>query len=327
MKVTINDIAKIAGVAKSTVSRYLNGGQVSPETKDKIKKVIEETNYEPNSFARSLKSKRTNFIGVIAPALDSYVTSRVLMAIDEKLRENQFTSLIINTSKSIELEIESLLNLERQKVDGIILFGTEMTDEHINVIQSMNTPVLIVGQETPAVHCIVFDDYNAGYEIGKYVAGHGHEKVVYLGVYERDVAVGKVRKQGVLDGLLHEGKNVATVYETEFDIDKAARITKKIMKEQQFSALICATDNIALGAMKAIREAGKNVPEDISLTGFGGYVYSTFTEPRLTTIKFMHKETGHLAAKTMISIINGEEVPSVQKADFTLLEGNSVKKV
>ncbi len=79
--------------------------------------------------------------------------------------------------------------------------------------------------------------------------------------------------------------------------------------------------------MRSIREAGKNVPENISLTGFGGYVYTTFTEPRLTTIKFMHEETGHLAARTIINIINGEQVPSLQKASFTLLEGNSVKKI
>ena len=201
MNTTINDIARLAGVAKSTVSRYLNGGNVSEKTKARIRMVIEETNYEPNSFAQSLKAKKTNFIGVIAPTLDSYVTSTVLMAIDEELRKQDYTTLIISTSKHIDREIESLVSLSRQKVDGIILIATGMTEQHIETIRSIQIPVLIVAQEVDQFNCIINDDYHAGFEMGQYIAGKGHQAVAYLGVTESDIAVGQKRKQGILDGL------------------------------------------------------------------------------------------------------------------------------
>lgn len=164
---TIKDIAEIAGVAKSTVSRYLNNGKVSEETKEKIRRVIEEHNYEPNAFAQSLKAKKTKFVGIIAPGLDSIVTSKVIMAIDTTLRENGYNPLIINTSLRKDLEIESIENLARLKVDGIILVATEIKDAHRDVISQLKVPFLMIGQVCDGVTSIVNDDYHAGFKLNQ----------------------------------------------------------------------------------------------------------------------------------------------------------------
>ncbi|RSD26864.1 LacI family DNA-binding transcriptional regulator [Mesobacillus subterraneus] len=327
MNTTINDIARLAGVAKSTVSRYLNGGNVSERTKAKIRKVIEETNYEPNSFAQSLKAKKTNFIGVIAPTLDSYVTSTVLMAIDEELRKQDYTTLILSTSKQIDREIESLISLSRQKVDGIILIATGMTEKHIETIQSLHIPVLIVAQEVEQFNCIINDDYQAGFEMGQYVAGKGHQSVAYLGVTKSDIAVGQRRKQGILDGLNQGGANEVKVFQTEFDLQDAARITEELLEHFQPTAIIGATDTIAFGALKTLSRLGKKVPQDISLSGFGGYNISEVIHPALTTIRYNNRETGILAANTIIKMTNEEVVPPLQVSGFSFIEGESVQNL
>ncbi|AND40589.1 MULTISPECIES: LacI family DNA-binding transcriptional regulator [Cytobacillus] len=327
MNTTIKDIAKLAGVAKSTVSRYLNGGHVSEQTKAKIRKVVEETKYEPNSFAQSLKAKKTNFIGVIAPTLDSYVTSTVLMAIDEELRKRDYTTLIISTSKHVDREIESLISLSRQKVDGIILIATGVTEKHIETINSIQIPVLIVAQEVGHVTCIINDDYQAGFKMGQYVAQKGHRAVAYIGVAESDIAVGQRRKQGIMEGLKSAGVSDVKTFVSQFDLQDAARVTQEVLEESSLTAIICATDTIAFGAMKTITKLGKKVPKDFSIAGFGGYNISGVIHPALTTIRFKNEETGVMAAETIIKLTNGEEVPNLQVSGFDFIEGESVKSV
>ena len=128
---TIEDIARLAGVAKSTVSRYLNGGSISESTKKKIERIINETGYAPNSFAQSLKAKKPNIIGTIVPRLDSFATSQILMGIDEQLMEQNYQMLISNTSQVVEREVESVYSLSNQKVAGILLLSTEITNAHL----------------------------------------------------------------------------------------------------------------------------------------------------------------------------------------------------
>lgn len=319
---TIKDIAEMAGVAKSTVSRYLNNGNISAATSEKIKKVIEANQYEPNAFAQSLKAKRTRFVGIIAPCLDSVVKSKIIMALDDELRSNSYNSLIINTSLKTELEVESLENLARLKVDGIILVATEITQKHKEVINKINIPITIIGQEYREVTSIINDDYNAGFRVGEYIRECGHKDVVYLGVSETDVAVGIKRKNGVLNGFGNE----MLVKITDFTSENAENTVDELLKSHTPTAIICATDKIAVGAFKAIKSNNKKVPEDISLIGFGGYDTSTLISPSLTTIQFNNKNMGKMAADTIIKLINGEKVPKLQTTDFDFIEKNSVKR-
>ncbi len=134
-KLTISDIARLAGVGKSTVSRYLNDGYVKEENRAKIRKIIEEYNYQPNSFAQSLKAKHSKMIGIIAPCLDSTVSSRIMMKIDETLRNENYVPIIINTNHDENLELKSIINLENMKVDGIILIATHLSQEHRKLFQ------------------------------------------------------------------------------------------------------------------------------------------------------------------------------------------------
>ena len=201
----MSDIAKMAGVGKSTVSRYFNGGYIKEETRLKLKKVIDENNYEPSTLAQSLKAKYTKVIGIVVPCLDSITTSRVLMTMDQYLKDHGYTTLIINTNHDEMRELTSIEQLWRMNVDGIILMATAVTMAHQNTAAKLDIPLLFVAQRYGAGVSIINDDYSAGYEVGKYAAYMGHRKICYIGVSGKDEAVGIYRKDGVINGLRDNG--------------------------------------------------------------------------------------------------------------------------
>ena len=140
----ISDIAKLAGVSKSTVSRFLNNGSVSPATKEKITKIIEENNYQPNQFAQSLRARRTNLIGAIIPRMNSYAVDETIKGLVHQCNQHRYQLLLNYTGLKIDGEISALKTLSRSKVDGIVLMATHITEAHIEVIEKIDVPVIIV---------------------------------------------------------------------------------------------------------------------------------------------------------------------------------------
>lgn len=324
-KLTMSDIAKMAGVGKSTVSRYFNGGYIKEETRLKLKKVIDENNYEPSTLAQSLKAKYTKVIGIVVPCLDSITTSRVLMTMDQYLKDHGYTTLIINTNHDEMRELTSIEQLWRMNVDGIILMATAVTMAHQNIAAKLDIPLLFVAQRYGAGVSIINDDYSAGYEVGKYAAYMGHRKICYIGVSGKDEAVGIYRKDGVINGLRDNGVSSVDLLETDFSLEKAHLTALDYLKKKQPTLFIGATDNIALGCLKAINELKLKMPDDISLIGFGGYETSQFINPSLSTVRFNNEETGIKAGQTIIDLIEGNVVDNLQLIGYTLIKGQSVK--
>jgi LacI family transcriptional regulator, sucrose operon repressor len=321
---TISDIAKLAGVAKSTVSRFLNGGSVGEATKKKIEQAIKETGYIPNPFAQSLKAKRTNIIGTIVPRLDSFASSQTLIGIDEQLKRMNYQMLISNTSQNLDREIESIYSFANQKMAGIILLATEITAQHIEAFEAIKVPVLLIGQEHENFHSLIHDDFNAGYEMGRYVLEKGYRKIAYLGVTERDISVGVKRKQGFKKAIEEVADCEVRFYETLFKIPAAQASAMEIINDFQPSIFVCATDNIALGVLKAAYAEGMTIPKDLAVTGFGGYDVTEIIHPGLTTAKFFYKDAGQTAARHIVELVNERSVEKVTISKFEIIERESV---
>ncbi len=327
MSKTIADIARIAGVAKSTVSRYLNGGSVSVATRNKIEQVIKETGYVPNTFAQSLKAKTANIIGTIVPRLDSFATSHTLMGIDDQLRNQGCRMLITNTSQDMNREIEAIYELARQKISGIILLAARITEEHLEAIQTTDIPVLLVGQQHEQIHSLIHNDYDAGYELGRYVLDRGHRRLAYLGVTEQDIAVGVRRKKGFARAVEETGECTVAYYETSFRMSDARQYALQLLQEPlDATIIVCATDNIALGVMKAAHELGIDIPAQLSITGFGGYDVTEVVHPALTTIRYPYQEAGKIAAQDIVKLVHRQHVQMVTVMDYELLQRESVDK-
>ena len=326
-KLTMSDIAKMAGVAKSTVSRYFNGGYVKEETKEKLRKIIEEHHYEPNAIAQSLKAKRTNTIGIVAPCLDSITSSRMLMAIDEYLKGQGYTTIIINTNHNEMRELASIEHLWRMNVDGFILLATAVTMTHQQLASKLDIPILVVAQLFKGGISIIYDDYHAGYDVGCYAANMNHQHILYMGVGHKDEAVGVQRKKGVLDALKDHHIKDVSIRETNFSFHDSRQIIREYLMKHTPTLIICATDNIALACYKEIMEKGLNVPDDISLIGFGGYEVSSIISPSLCTIRYNNELAGQMAGKTIIQLIEKEPTAQTQLIGYELIKGGSVKKL
>lgn len=176
----INDIAKKTSFSKSTISRYLNQGSVSDSAKKKIEEAIDEIGYIPNSYARNLKSSRTNTIGVIIPNFIGYTKNTALNSINLYLKTTPYSMLIACSNDDMDEEVRIIYEMHRPNVDGIILFASDLTDKHIKAINNLSMPLVIFGQNLPSHTAIFADVYEAGLLMGSYIKNLNHEEISYL---------------------------------------------------------------------------------------------------------------------------------------------------
>ena len=307
-KLTIVDIAKMAGVGSTTVSRYFNGGNLKKETREKIKKIVEEYNYTPNTFAKALKGTDSKIIGVIVPCLHSYVSSNTLKYIDKNLKENNYETLIMNADFDEEKQLDYIRKLARINVDGIILLPTTMSKSYESTIKSIDVPVVLGGPEGEYTYSVEYNDFNAARDLANFVLACGHRKIAYLGVGEEDIAVGYYRKLGFMTTLEKYNLSPVDVLITNFGMEDSYRLTNEnIDKLKKATCLICATDNLAYGAIKALEENGLNIGTDYSVAAFGDYASSALLKSPLTTIKFDLEDAAKKTVEMLLNVIKKKE--------------------
>ena len=324
-KSTIQDIAAMAGVSKSTVSRYLNNGYVSREKAAKISEIIDQTGFQSNFFAKRLKTKHSKLIGVVLPRMDSVTVGKLLAGINHILAPAGWQAILLVSDLDQQKEIKNIISLQQQGVDGIIVDSIAITDGHLDLLRSLDLPVVFTGQQHPAVHYVKINDELAGRMMGEYLRQKGHRRVVFAGVTEADCAVGRERRLGFVEAFA-KGNPAAEVFfvETGFSFagayDKGAEIVAFGP-----TAVVCATDNIGLGLLRYLHELGVRVPADISLAGFGGYEVGAVSYPALTTIAFNYEMIGMKTAQGMLDLLDGQEMTSNNDLPLVFIERESVR--
>ena len=327
-KLTIVDIARMAGVGTTTVSRYFNGGNLKEETHKRIKEIVDKYNYTPNTFAKALKSIDSKIIGVIVPCLHSYVSGNTLKYLDKELKNNNYETLIMNANFDENKQLEYIKKLARMNVDGIILLPTTMSKTYESTIKSIDVPVVMLGQEGEYTYSVEYNDFNAARDLTNYVLAQGHKRIAYLGVSEEDIAVGYYRKLGVIRTLEKYNLSPGNVLITNFGMEEGySAVKENIEKLKEDSCLICATDNLAYGAIKALEEAGLNVGENYSVAAFGDYTSSALLKSPLTTIKFDLEDAAKQTVNILLSVIRKEETDIKLLIGYDLKTRNSVIKL
>ena len=264
---TIKEIARLANVSSAAVSRYLNGGYISEEKRAQIKKVIEETGYHPSAQARTLRTKRASLVGVVVPKINSESISRVTEGIGNVLAARGYQMLLASTDNNAKKEIEYLHLFEKYPVDGIILIGTMITAEHRRFLKNARIPVVVTGQNTKYANCVYHDDYGAGKAMGKLAASlSGKNKhIAYIGVTREDKAAGASREDGFRAGLKSEGRELEEEYVriSAFRAESGYEAALSLLDEEtDIGVISCATDTIAAGAIRALRDRGIRLAQD-----------------------------------------------------------------
>ena len=306
----IADIARLAGVSNSAVSRYFNNGYISEEKREAIKKVIEETGYRPSSQAQTLRTGKTKTIGVIAPKMASAALGSVVEGILTVLNEHEYQMILSVTQNDQEKEIEYLKSFDDKRVDGVILMATVFTAEHKKVLKQMSVPVIVLGQKFPGHWCVFHDDYHGTYELTQLLLEKGRSKIGYIGVMMQDKAVGAERYRGYKDALEEAG--IETKEEhfviSKFSVQSGYKKAEEILKQYpDMDGLICATDEIAVGALQYLLEHQVRVPEDVWVAGLGDSVMARVAGHSMLTVHYSYEKSGEIAASMLMEILTTGE--------------------
>lgn len=327
MNITITEVAKLAGVSPSAVSRYLNNGYLSEDKREAIRKVIQETGYRPLIQAQVLRTRKTQTVGIILPKIDSFSISSIMAGIDYVLEAKGFQILLADTHNNPERELNYLDTFDDQRVDGVILVATVFTPKHLSALKSRKFPVVIVGQNLSGFPCVYHNDYQAFYDITKLVIEKGCKRLGYMGALPQDRAVGQERRRAYQDAVREAGLEEQAEHTTvaEFTMDSGREKAQELLDTYgPLDALICATDNMAAGALQYLRGQGIKVPEQMLLTGHGASEISEVTTPSITTIRYFYEESGANAANLMLELLEKSDAPAKEiKLGYKILENES----
>ena len=328
--ITIKEIAARANVSRTTVSRVLNNsGYVGEEAKKRVEQVIKETGYIPSENAKSLRTKKTKVIGVILPKISTETSSRLVSGIDEILANEGYQILLSNTNLNPDKEIESLRLLKSRNVDGIILSATNINEELLEEIDQLQVPFVMVGQSAEGLSTVLYDDYQAAKDMTNLLIKKGYKQIAFIGVDEKDQAVGLTRKNGYLDAM----KEAQLVVEKNwiekgiFDVKSGSECMKRIINESSIkpTAVLTVTDRLAIGAMQTINECGLSIPGDIAVAGMGASELSSFITPSLTTVDFSIEDAGREAALMILLKIEGKDYYGEKRIiSYRLVERESI---
>ena len=316
MSPTLEEIAKQAGVSRSTVSRVMNNHpSVDRDTRERVLIVAETLNYHPNIAARSLAAGRTHILGLVIPT-----------GVSALFTDPYFPLLIQGVSAACNAHKHSLMLwlaqsdadnhpvrqiLQGGLMEGVILASAVMDDPIFEALLTRGLPFVVVGRHLTdtRVSYIDVDNMNGAREMVAYLLRLGHERVACIAGPQNMIA-GLDREQGYLVALRDRGitPDPRLIVEADFTEDGGHLAMQRLLPAAP-DAVFAASDAMAVGALRALREAGKRVPEDIALVGFDDMPFSARTDPPLTTVRQPIQRLGALAAETLIDLINHPGAP------------------
>lgn len=314
---SLHDVARLAGVSKSTVSRVVNNEYgVKNSTKEKVQKAIEECGYVVNQVAKDLKSQKTNLIGVIVPTMSSNATSLGVDGLTKVFEAAGKHVLLANTQHRYEKELEYIRLFNQKRVEGIILYATHLDKTLTDAIAQSSAPVILVGQDGSFfdIPSIVHDDQRVGFSAGKSLVESGATNIGFIGVSSKDIAVDAMRYSGLEQALSHNGAEPPVFHSRgEFTIESGYEQTKLLLEQYpHVDGLFCATDKIAIGAIKAITESGKIAGKEIKVIGVGNDELGFVVTPSLSTFAYAFETAGETAANAVLDLVAGKQSSSAK---------------
>lgn len=315
---TIHEVAKRAGVGSITVSRVINhSGYTSTETRERVEKAIAELDYVPNTLARSLRSRRTNTIGLIVTDITNPFFTTLARGVEDAANDAGYTVIFCNTDESTAKEEKYLNVLLQKQVDGLLLVPTENRVSTIQQIQKQGTPVVVLDRRISAINVdsVRCDSIDGAYQLTKYLVSLGHRQIAVMsgseGVSTADDRITGYRKAMVEAGIaIDEGY----IFRGDFTLKSGYSMTKQAINlPLRPTALIAANNFITIGAMKALQEVEMEVPDDIALVGFDDLPPAIVTFPFFTVASQPSYEMGTLAMQLLLERLEGKNRDSFQE--------------
>jgi Transcriptional regulators len=336
--ITLKDIAKIAGVSAATASLALSDDpRVNVKTKKHVLEIAERLHYTPNEIGRSLRAKKADTIALVFPntphtAFTHPYFSDLLEGISEVLMANNFNFLLSTTPSEKDEAAAYDKILRTRRADGIILWPSPVTDRNILRIIESGFPVVYLGKGYhPDVLTVERDDIGGAYKATEHLLANGRKRIVHLTGY-KDFLVTLDRLEGYKQAL-QDYKilfDPSLVVDKDFVMESGYQAVMELHRDHvEYDAIFAANDGMAIGALKALQDLGKQVPEDVAVVGFDNILMGTMTNPSLTSIEQPVRQVGTLASRKLLEVINGRKVKEKQTvvpSTLVVRESSTLKK-
>lgn len=330
----IKDVAKLAGVSISTVSRTLSGKIfVEESTKQKVLAAVNELHYKPNIMAQGLREGKTHTLAFLVPDINSFFYPAIMNSVEKYASLQGYSLMLCNNNKSIRQEKQNLGMLLQRQVDGILCMSVEDKVEHLVKAQAeSDIPIVLINRfsEQP-ISSIMADNYYGGYLMAKYLLDHGHRRIGCMFEsftqerYRARYAACQqaLNEYGIKDNEKFFSGNIGSI-EAAHD-----QTIKWLKRKDRPTAILTAIDTLALGIYSGIRESGLTIPDDVSVIGFENIFITKYMSPPLTTHNFPTDLLAQEAINCLLGQINGGWKDHIQKKIFqgSLVIRNSVKKI
>jgi DNA-binding LacI/PurR family transcriptional regulator len=334
-KITIKEIAEIAGVSKSTVSRAIDGNpRISDETKSKIFGIINEYGYKPNTAARNLARNKTNAIGIVMPHGESgiYSTSffqETLKGICNTASDNNYDILITSGNPSEPEAIKRLISTSR--VDGIVLLRSSLRDSNVEILLKEKFPFVLIGscREYKDIYSVDNDNVGAAYSLTGHIVQNGKKRVAFIGGVESSI-VTMNRLEGYKKYLNEQGMlvNEQFICQGPFSQEHGYESMKKLMSLSiKPDAVIVMDDSMCIGTMRYLEEKDISIPDDIAIACFNDSSYTKYSRPAVTAVTVDSYQLGSSAAEMLLAVLSNKNVEmGCRYVNYEILQRESTGK-
>lgn len=311
MSVKLSAVAKEAGVSPSTVSRILNGtARVNPAKVKKVREVIERLGFRPDHAARALAGGKTNTVGVVTQFIDSPFYGEVLRGIEIELRTQKYVPLFVSGHWDEDEERACIDLLSDRKVDGIIALSSCLSDAKLSAL-SEKIPLVVTGRrlEGPALASLDYDNIGGAKSAVQHLLELGHKRIAFIsGPTNHSDA--RERLGGYMAALGSSAhRDPRLIIDADYQEEGGHQATLQLLDSGvEFTAILAANDQMAIGARLALHERGIRVPGDVSVVGFDDLYFSRYTIPPLTTVHHSAQGLGRLSSLALLRLIAGEAV-------------------
>ncbi|NOH57613.1 LacI family DNA-binding transcriptional regulator [Alteromonas sp. 07-89-2] len=308
---TIYQVAERAGVSLSTVSRVLNGkASVNKVLKERVEKAVKELNYRPNSVARSLANNRTDSVGVLVPELNAPFFGDLMQAVESTLRAADKHVIISVGRNCLETEKDAVEFLISRNCDALIMHAEALSDEYLLELNQSKLPVALVNRQVEGLPeaCTSLDNEKGGYLATRHLLELGHKDIAYISG-PTDKCDASLRLEGHKRALSEAGLPIKPqlIFNGDYsEEDGKIGLLELMARDVPFTALVCANDWMASGAISCARDLGMSLPHDLSVVGFDDVVFAHHVFPRLTTVSNPIAEMAEMSAKYILNKVYGQ---------------------
>ncbi|MDO5715464.1 MAG: LacI family DNA-binding transcriptional regulator [Tissierellia bacterium] len=336
MASTIKDVAKMADVSISTVSRVINDSKpVSPEARRRVLHAIEVLDYKPNELARSLVTKKSNLIGVIVEDIGSTYVSQILRGVEEIGRMYNYDILLSSSYGDSDTEIKFANLLAQKQVEGIIVISNILNTKLEYRLEEGKIPYIMLNllYNTEDNFRVNVNFEQASYNMVQYLIEKGHRNIASLAIRKDIDRTSELKKvKGYEQAMEKEGLEQVKLFTNGSSFQEVQAIKDEILRtieEKELTAIVTTQDEMAIHLMNLLFDEGIKVPEDLSITGFGGSRMSDIYRPKLTTVKIPYYDLGAVAIRRILKEIAKEKAqdPNEVVLPAQILKRESVKEL